>query len=193
MRVCGLSGCTAKRATASVRPEPKFLVDECCLGVKAVHSLNEMLRFHPAGGSVIHLFTHFRSGVCDTEWIPWAASNGYMVISNDQGKNSRRGLKLTVICGQLGVSHAIFSGKLVHSNTNTKLLAIQHLWTELTEMRNAPTGSGFTIARNGIHAYQLKPRRLKTNSSEVTNAGSPDDPSASRDQGNTETNACAPK
>lgn len=81
----------------------------------------------------------------DPEWIPKAATDGWIVISTDWGIKNRS-VSFRVICEQNGVTHVLMTKSILHDNQFEKACAILQVKEDLFALTKAPKGSGFLLA-----------------------------------------------
>lgn len=112
----------------------------------------ETLKLNPFPGEVRHLFDLFKAGALDADWIPAVAKDGWIVVTQDRGVNSKADESLPLICRAFKVSHIIFSAGLAKKNTYFKLTAFQTLWDEVMQASKSPPGSHFSMHLTGSGA-----------------------------------------
>jgi hypothetical protein len=131
-----------------VTPPIRFLFDECVIGRRTVErELTDSLALFGAAAELAHLFDKFPPGTADSVWIPQIASEGgWIVITSDRGKTSRKSEKLPLICRELGVTHVVLSAGLHKRSTHYRVLAISSCWPQLIAAADAPGGTRFTVS-----------------------------------------------
>jgi hypothetical protein len=129
----------------------RFFFDECLSRPVVESDLVRSLSLYGSSAEIAHLLTKFGGGgVKDPEWVPILAhETGWIVISADQGKNSKKSEKLPEICRAYGVTHAILSRGLHKRNMYYKSLAIVSLWGKLHALADEPRGGGYRITMTG--------------------------------------------
>jgi hypothetical protein len=134
-----------------VIPEVRFFFDECLSRPVVEGDLVRSLALYGSTVEVAHLLTKFgSSGVKDIEWIPaLARETGWIVITADQGRNSKKSEKLPLICRAFGVTHVMLSRALHRRNMFHKALAISTLWEKLHQLGDKPRGAGYRINMAG--------------------------------------------
>ena len=137
----------------------RFLFDECLARPVVENQVVQLFRLYGAENEVAHLFTKFDPGTKDEVWIPQLASEGgWIIITTDQGKQSKKGQKLPEICREFRVTHIMLSTKLHTRNMYTKVLAIQHCLPSIMDVVTSPPGSGFLLQLSGADKFCLKKR-----------------------------------
>jgi len=127
------------------------------------------------GPTVQSLVELYGSGVLDEEWVPRFASGRWSVISTDRAKRCG-GQKLPALLALHGVTHALVSGKLHDAGQFEKARAIFVVWEQLLELRDAPSGSRFSLRYNQDRRPTLVPfavptlRRKKVDNSDVNSS-----------------------
>jgi hypothetical protein len=128
----------------------RFFFDECLSKPIVECDLARSLKLYGSDAQVVHLLTKFSQGCKDPEWIPALAhETGWVVITCDQGKNSKKSEKLPEICRAFGVTHVTISRGLHKRNMYYKSLAIMSLWGKLLALEDEPRGGGYRIAMTG--------------------------------------------
>lgn len=129
----------------------RFFFDECLSRPVVESDLHRSLKLYGSTSEIAHLLTKFGSGgVKDQEWVPvLARETGWIVITADQGLQSKKSEKLPLICRAFGVTHVMLSRGLHKRNSFYKALAITTLWERLHALSDEPRGSGFRIAMRG--------------------------------------------
>jgi hypothetical protein len=132
--------------TLSVR----FFFDECLSKPIVECDLVRSLKLYGSDAEIAHLLSRFPQGCKDPYWIPKLAhETGWIVITCDQGKNSKKSEKLPEICRAFGVTHVSLSRGLHKRNMFYKSLAIASLWGKLLALADEPRGGGYRIAMTG--------------------------------------------
>ena len=124
------------------RAPPQFLFDEC-VGKPAMHDLRRVLK---TDAKFVHITEKYGSGAKDNEWIPaLAAEGGWVVITSDGGRKSKRGNKLPVICAASKLTHVVLSAKLHERTAHEKSAALAFLWSKIEVLRDEEPGSRFNL------------------------------------------------
>lgn len=140
----------------------RFLFDECLLGRHTVErELTDSLALFGAEADLAHLFSKFASGTADSEWIPQIANEGgWIVVTCDRGKNSKKSEKLPLICRDLEVTHVVLSAAIQKRSAYCRVMAISACWRQLIAAADAPKGTGFAITmrigKDGIPSFQFR-------------------------------------
>jgi len=129
---------------------PRFFFDECLSRVVIENDLVSSLKLYGSQAEIAHLLTKFPQGCKDPVWIPALAhETGWIVITCDQGKNSKKSEKLPEICRAFGVTHVTLSRGLHKRNMFYKSLAIATLWGKLHALADEPRGGGYRLSMIG--------------------------------------------
>ena len=151
--------------------DPKrYLFDEC-IGKPVMQKLkllvSENIEFQ-------HIVDKFASGEKDEDWIPkLGTEGGWVVITSDAGKHSRRGHKLPDLCSEYKVTHIILSNSL-HQRTNLdKIKWLGAAWQYIEVLHDKPPGSRFHMRlKSGkgkmsftilVEPFKIQPRRQRRN------------------------------
>ena len=137
----------------------KLLFDEC-IGYGIYRSLIPALDAYRPPVARAHMldFTG-RQGVPDEEWVPRAASEGWIVVTGDSGR-SRLGAPLQELMPAHGVTGIYFSGKLQSRPAKAKADAILAVLDRLPEIAGSPRGARYRVAISGT-GYALRPWPLR--------------------------------
>lgn len=120
---------------------PRFLFDEC-IGKPAMLQLHELVG---GGFEFVHLSDRFAAGTKDNDWIPKLASEPWVVVSGDRGRQSGMGPKLPDLCRETGITH-ILLGKSVHVKKAAEKIAILTLlWDRIVEASTDEPGSRYMV------------------------------------------------
>jgi PIN like domain len=93
-----------------------------------------------------HLCTKFKSGIKDRDWVPTLASEGgWIVITGDAGKQSKKREKLPDICMSYRVTHVIISPSLHQRPSSEKVAAIAGMWAKFELMGTDPPGTRYRL------------------------------------------------
>jgi PIN like domain len=146
-----------------------FLFDECFAFPVVKDQVSKLFELYGGATEVVHLFSKFNSGTADKIWIPQLASEGgWIIVTADQGKQSKKGQKLPEICQEYRVTHIMLSAKLHMQNMYTKVLAINYCMPSILNTASYPKGTGFLLQMAGTGTFRLKkktdPQPLDNNS-----------------------------
>jgi hypothetical protein len=132
-----------------VNSKAKLLFDEC-VGHPLVTQLANLIGVDEQEVELSHVLWKGFGGENDDVWIPKIASEGWVIITGDEGKQSKRakGEKLPIVCSAYRVTYVSFSRAVVHFNTFEKTRTILNHWKELLVLKDAPRGSGYQIRLN---------------------------------------------
>ncbi len=125
--------------------KPKFLFDECSLGRPTAKALEQLLGFSPDEAEIAHVIDKYGEGATDEEWIPQAASEGWIIVTADAGKHKSKGEKLPIVCEKFAVTHIVFSRAVNRFSSFGRQRAIIDNWEGLVKTAEAPPGSRFSI------------------------------------------------
>jgi hypothetical protein len=135
----------------------RFLFDECFARPVVENQVAELFNLYRANTEVVHLFSKFSSGTPDRTWIPQVACEGrWVIVSADQGKQSKKGQKLPEICREFRVTHIMLSAKLHMQNMYKKVLAINYCLPSIFEASCNAAGTGYLLQMAGIGKFRLK-------------------------------------
>ena len=128
----------------------RFLFDECFIGqLNVERDLAQSLALLGVDVELAHILSKFPLGTEDADWIPKIAQEGWIVVSFDRGKNSKKSEKLPLICRAFGVTHVLGSRGLQLRSAYYRIEAINSSWPLLlNEVAVAPRGTGYSL---GIH------------------------------------------
>jgi hypothetical protein len=131
----------------------RFFFDECLSRPVVENDLIRSLRLFGSQAEVAHLLTKFGcGGVQDRVWVPvLAKETSWIVVTADQGKQSKKSEKLPLICRAYGVTHVMLSRGLHKRNMFYKALAIESLWEKLLATADVERGAGYRITMSGEH------------------------------------------
>ena len=125
----------------------RFLFDECLGRPVVERQIVDSLKLYGADADVTHLCSKFPPGTKDIKWIPAIAQEGgWVVVTADRGKHSKKDEKLPYICRDFGVTHVTLSCGLHRRNMYYKYLAISSCWPALLDAASHPPGTGFSLS-----------------------------------------------
>lgn len=127
--------------------KPKFIFDEC-IGLPFYKSIIPVLKMHTIQCEFDHVCLAFKPGVKDINWID-AISKDWTIITSDNGKKSKQGEKLPLICMQKNISTILLSPSIHRKKQFQKAQAIIGLWEAILETKASSKGSQFRIKSNG--------------------------------------------
>lgn len=120
----------------------RFLFDEC-IGKPVMESIRQLVQ---SAAAFAHICDYLNQGVLDAEWVPRiAADGGWVVITADGGKQSKRGNKLPDLCRHYGITHVVLSAKLHGLKSREKAAAVAALRAEIEKLSDEPAGSRFRL------------------------------------------------
>lgn len=135
----------------------RFLFDECLGRPVVERQIKDSLRLYGSDAELAHLFSKFPMGAKDTEWIPAIAQEGgWIVVTADRGKHSKKDEKLPYICREFGVSHVMLSSGLHRRTMYYKYLAISSCWSALLDVGSHPPGTGFSLGMHGDKKFRFR-------------------------------------
>jgi PIN like domain len=125
-----------------VSARARFLFDEC-IGKPLMESILGLVM---TDAEFVHITDYFSQGVKDPDWIPrLAAEGGWVVISADAGKQSKKGDKLPELCWEFGITHVLLSTKLHLRSSAVKASAIASMWNQIEPLTKATPGSRYLL------------------------------------------------
>jgi hypothetical protein len=108
------------------------------------------LRLFGASADIAHLLSKYPQGTPDRVWIPdLAREGGWVVVTSDGGKQSKKSEKLPLICHAHYVTHVVLSVGLHKKKAHDKFLAISECWDELIAATAAADGTGYSRRLTG--------------------------------------------
>jgi hypothetical protein len=120
----------------------RFLFDEC-LGKPLMETVRQTV---PTEAAFVHICDYLSQGVLDTDWIPQIArEGGWVVITSDGGKHSKKGDKLPELCREHGITHVVLSATLHAKKSHEKVAAIIEMWEQIEATVTAITGTRFQL------------------------------------------------
>ena len=136
----------------------RFFFDECLSKPVVESQITQSLRLYGSDAEVAHLLSKFEKQTPDSVWIPQLANEGgWVIITADRGRHSKKSEKLPLICRAYGVSHVLLSAKLHSRNMHKKALAIDSSWDGLFAAGSAPKGCGYLLHLTSQDNFRLKP------------------------------------
>ncbi len=121
-------------------PARRLLFDEC-IGKPVMTKLRGLI---PVEIELQHLADKFAKGDKDEDWIPrLGTEGGWVVITSDAGRNSKKGQKLPELCLIHRVTHVILSGTLNQKSTLEKINSIAAAWSFFEDVFSSPQGSRY--------------------------------------------------
>ncbi len=134
---------------------PKFLFDECLPRPVVESHIVDSLRLFGAGAEIAHLLSRFPPGTPDRDWIPQIAREGWIIVTADAGKQSKKSEKLPIICREQRVTHVILSRALHKRKAFDKCHAITGAWGDLLATPDAIPGTHFSLQLTHSHSVSL--------------------------------------
>lgn len=138
----------------------RFLFDECISKPVVEKQVAESLVLYGAAASVTHFLRKYPSGTKDPRWIPEIAEEGgWIVVSMDRGRHSKKSERLPIICRAFRVTHVVLSAGLEKRSMHYRATAIAACWPELIAAASRPAGTGFRLSMHQTPAgisFQLK-------------------------------------
>lgn len=133
----------------------KLLFDEN-IGKQTYRSIAKLLdALRPPVEHAHMLDFNQRQGVDDEDWVPKAASGGWIVITGDSGR-SRLGAPLQNIMPEHGVTGIYFTGKLQQAPASVKEQAVAAILDRLAHVASAPKGTRFKLKRRSPAGFKLE-------------------------------------
>lgn len=120
----------------------KFLFDENTGApfVTALRTIAIMDKRRPV--EIGHSIELFGRAAKDADWIPRIRDEGWILISEDRGRNSVSGDRLPQLCEQFGVSHVlVLPALLKRGGQFEKMRAVLAVWPELHALATAVPGT----------------------------------------------------
>ena len=94
----------------------------------------------------VHITDYFSQGVKDEHWIPkLSAESGWIVITGDGGKSSKRGQKLPELCWEYGITHVVLSSTLHSKRSSVKVGVLTTFWSQIELLHEMPKGSHYHL------------------------------------------------
>lgn len=99
-----------------------------------------------SNASFVHIVDYFSQGEKDEHWIPkLSAEGGWVVITADGGKQSKRGQKLPELCWEYGITHVVLSSTLHSKKSSEKVGILAALWSQIEPLHEMPKGSHYHL------------------------------------------------
>ena len=93
----------------------------------------------------------------DSVWIPMIAQEeGWIVVTADRGKHSRKDERLPLICREFSVTYVMLTSGLHKRTMYYKYLAISSCWPALLDAASHPPGTGFSLGIHGERQFRFK-------------------------------------
>lgn len=132
----------------------KLLIDEC-IGFGIYERIKPFLdAFTPPIQHMHMLEFNEKQGIEDDEWVPRAASEGWIVITGDSGRR-KLGSPLQLMMPQYLVTGIYLSGKLQQKNAATKMQAIVSVLHLIPQVAASPRGTRFRLRMSGDERFVL--------------------------------------
>jgi len=125
----------------------RFLFDECISRPVVEAQIANSLALYGAQATVAHFLGKYPCGSKDTVWIPEIAKEGgWIIVSMDRGRHSRKSERLPIICQAFRVTHVMLSPGLEKRSMHYRAVAIEASWPDLIAAGDAPAGTGFVLS-----------------------------------------------
>ena len=136
----------------------RFLFDECISRPVVEAQVAQSLALYGAQATVAHFLSKYPCGVKDPAWIPEIAQEGgWVIVSMDRGKHSKKSERLPVICRAFRVTHVMLSSGLEKRSMYYRATAIEACWSDLIAAADAPPGAGYVLSmRHGPSAITFR-------------------------------------
>ena len=83
----------------------------------------------------------FGKGAKDPDWVPRIFNEGWLVVTEDRGRNSRQEERLPQLCRLHGVSHVLVLPALLNRGGQfEKMRALLAVWPDLLALAEEPRG-----------------------------------------------------
>lgn len=106
--------------------------------------MQKLRDFVPPEVELTHIIDKYTVGDKDEDWIPrLGTEGGWIVITSDAGRNSKKGQKLPELCLIHRVTHVILSGTLNQMPTLEKIKSIATAWAFFEDVFSSPPGSRY--------------------------------------------------
>lgn len=134
----------------------RLFFDEC-ISKPAVDGLLELVKVAPDDIEIKHICDFQLEGIHDEVWLPQIAAEGWIVITADAGKQSKKkGEKLPNLCVMYCVTHVILSPRVHHQRVFDKTRALLAVWDDLLGLANVPRGSRYGLQLTNSGRAQLR-------------------------------------
>ena len=130
----------------------RFFFDECISRSVVEGQIAKSLSLYTVHASVMHLFSKYPRdkyphGVKDRAWIPeLAGEGGWVIITMDRGKHSRKSESLPIISRAFRITHIMLSAGLAKRSMYYRALAIEACWPNLMNAAEQTPGAGFILS-----------------------------------------------
>jgi hypothetical protein len=134
-----------------VTPPIRFLFDECISRPVVEQQIAPSLELYGADATVTHFLAKYSSGAKDQDWIlSLAKEGGWVIVTMDRGRHSRRSESLPLICRHFRVTHVMLSAGLEKRSMFYRATAIEACWQELIAAASCPPGTGFVLSMRTV-------------------------------------------
>jgi hypothetical protein len=125
-----------------VSEKKRFLFDEC-IGRPVMTHLHQLVS---TTAVFFHICDYFHDGIKDPVWVPrLQKEGGWVVITTDGGKNSKRREKLPDLCRAYRVSHLVMSKTLHTQSSFQKAAALAQMWPSIELLHDEPKGTRWNL------------------------------------------------
>ena len=135
----------------------KLLFDENTGGpfVGAFRAVAAMDRRHPV--EIAHTIERFGKSAQDADWIPKIKDEGWLLISEDRGRNSAAGDRLPQLCHQHAITHIlVLPALLKRGGQFEKMRALLAVWPELHLCAQGAPGVRARLKYSGASCTSFK-------------------------------------
>ena len=107
--------------------------------VAALRKVAELDRRHNC--EIAHTIDLFGKGAKDQDWVPRIMNEGWLLVTEDRGRNSRQEERLPQLCQRHSVTHVlVLPALLKRGGQFEKMRALLAVWPELLAMAEAQKG-----------------------------------------------------
>lgn len=135
----------------------KFLFDENT-GAPFVGAFRSIAALDRRGlAEIAHTIERFGKSAKDADWIPKIKDEGWLLISEDRGRNSAAGDRLPQLCYQHKVTHIlVLPALLKRGGQFEKMRALLAVWPELHGLAQATPGTRARLKYSGSGCTSFK-------------------------------------
>ena len=74
-----------------------------------------------------------------------ASEGGWIIITSDGGKQSKKGDKLPELCREYSITHVVLSAKLHKKKAHEKIAALLFVWEQIATLEKEAPGTRFDL------------------------------------------------
>jgi hypothetical protein len=137
----------------------KLFFDECC-SPRLPRELRDFYQRDYPALQIRHLMDDWTAGTPDSQWLEALRQDpSWIVITKDAGKNSAQE-KLPLICREWGITHIVFTSRIISKGFVTQKNAVAGVWEQLFQLHRLPPGTqvklGETNQKGDVTGFELR-------------------------------------